>query len=339
MRRKCFWLMGLVAMMLAASGGYSQFPGDGNPDEFFYKLSNGKEVLVRSEMTPFSVGFFDRIADKLGIKGEEITKGQFEQYMVARQAERSGGGPGDIKVVVDPKAADPKATTPAAGTPAPAAKPLSESEARWADSLFQRGDKNTDGLLSYDELSDTLKQEREKWDTNKDGFIDRDEYRLYFQARSQQQRSDRPGGNSGNSTPSATTTPEPPPAPKPPEVEAKPVVYRAGKLPADIPAWFAQLDTDGDGQVGLYEWKTSGKTMDEFNKLDRNGDGFLTIAEVVRPTTTALASATPAPTKTAPPSASDPRSGGSSRPSGGNSSSGGSGGWGSFFQRPSGKGK
>jgi Ca2+-binding EF-hand superfamily protein len=57
-------------------------------------------------------------------------------------------------------------------------------------------------------------------------------------------------------------------------------IYRAGKLPPDLPGWFQQLDQDGDGQVSLYEWRISGSSLDEFPRWDRNDDKFLTIAEV-----------------------------------------------------------
>jgi hypothetical protein len=63
--------------------------------------------------------------------------------------------------------------------------------------------------------------------------------------------------------------------------ETKPTVYRAGKLPKDIPAWFEQLDTDKDGQIGLYEWVNGNRSIDEFRAMDRNEDGFLTIDEVM----------------------------------------------------------
>jgi len=63
--------------------------------------------------------------------------------------------------------------------------------------------------------------------------------------------------------------------------DAKPVVYRAGNLPKELPAWFAQLDRDHDGQVGLYEWKDSGRSLEEFRAIDRNDDGFLTVEEVL----------------------------------------------------------
>ena len=65
------------------------------------------------------------------------------------------------------------------------------------------------------------------------------------------------------------------------EERKPPVVYRAGNLPRDVPAWFAQLDTDKDGQVGLYEWKASGKSIQEFDEMDSNKDGFLTVDEVL----------------------------------------------------------
>jgi hypothetical protein len=66
------------------------------------------------------------------------------------------------------------------------------------------------------------------------------------------------------------------------EGENRPAVYRVGKLPKGLPPWFAQLDKDNDGQVGLYEWKAAGKATTEFLSMDANGDGFLTAEEVLR---------------------------------------------------------
>src|SRR5207248_2395219 len=61
----------------------------------------------------------------------------------------------------------------------------------------------------------------------------------------------------------------------------RPVVFRAGKLPKDLPGWFEQLDTDQDGQVGLYEWVQAGHSPADFKALDRNDDGFLTAEELL----------------------------------------------------------
>jgi hypothetical protein len=66
-----------------------------------------------------------------------------------------------------------------------------------------------------------------------------------------------------------------------PEVKKKPVVYRASNIPKELD-WFKKLDSDNDGQVGLYEWKASGRSLDEFLKMDQNGDGFITIEEALR---------------------------------------------------------
>jgi hypothetical protein len=58
-------------------------------------------------------------------------------------------------------------------------------------------------------------------------------------------------------------------------------VYRPGSLPAGLPDWFVQLDTDRDAQIGLYEWRKSGRPLEEFQAMDRNNDGFLTVEEVL----------------------------------------------------------
>ena len=65
------------------------------------------------------------------------------------------------------------------------------------------------------------------------------------------------------------------------EEERRPVVYRVGSLPKELPAWFTELDTDKDGQVGLYEWKAAGRPLADFQAMDRNGDGFLTVEEAL----------------------------------------------------------
>jgi len=47
-----------------------------------------------------------------------------------------------------------------------------------------------------------------------------------------------------------------------------------------LPEWFHQLDADGDGQIGLYEWRAAGRPLDEFQRMDRNQDGFITPNEL-----------------------------------------------------------
>src|SRR5262249_6021440 len=149
-----------------------------------------------------------------------------------------------------------------------------------AEMWFKRLDRNGDGLLNSDEMPEALLNERDTWDTDRNGFIDLKEYKEYFKARIQQMQQQRamdpnfqgPGGIGGG------WLPELPPD----EEEKRPVMYHAGKLPRELPAWFAEADEDGDGQIGLYEWKKKGWPMAEFQRMDRNNDGFLTIEEVLQ---------------------------------------------------------
>jgi Ca2+-binding EF-hand superfamily protein len=49
-----------------------------------------------------------------------------------------------------------------------------------------------------------------------------------------------------------------------------------------LPRWFQALDRDGDGQVSLHEWRTAGRSLDEFDRYDLNGDGMITAEEILR---------------------------------------------------------
>jgi Ca2+-binding EF-hand superfamily protein len=246
----------------------------GDPNQFFNQLANGKDVWVRAEVTDQrQLMMFDRSAERLGITNGQITRDQFVTSMQQRMSrQRPGGGP-DGSNPANP------AGSPGTGTPANGQGNWSPD--RWAEGMFRRLDQNGDGLLNYDEMPDELKAERDKWDTNKDGFIDLNEFKAYFQAVVQQRLAEN-GGQwpwQGGWTDSAAGAPA---AIATPEEARRPVVYRAGNLPKELPSWFKQLDTDNDGQIGLYEWKKAGRSIDEFLKIDRNNDGFLTVDEVLR---------------------------------------------------------
>ena len=65
-----------------------------------------------------------------------------------------------------------------------------------------------------------------------------------------------------------------------PTGSAVPPAPRTDGLPKEL-SWFRPIDADGDGQISLYEWRTSGRALEEFRRMDRNDDGFLTVAEAV----------------------------------------------------------
>jgi hypothetical protein len=158
-----------------------------------------------------------------------------------------------------------------------------------ARKLFQKLDANGDGLLTTDEMPEALRSDRVRWDTNKDGFIDQAEYAVYHESRLRQMSEQVAAGQIDlklkikSVDPAANLPATDPTRPAPAgEPDKRPAVFRAGKLPPGLPDWFVKLDTDGDGQVGLYEWKTSGRPLAEFADIDRNGDGLITPDEMLR---------------------------------------------------------
>ncbi|HEX3147808.1 MAG TPA: LCCL domain-containing protein [Gemmataceae bacterium] len=164
-------------------------------------------------------------------------------------------------------------------------------------------DRDGDGLLSFDEMPDSLRAERFKWDTNGDGFIDLAEWRMYMNALPAVEyrlpsppviriQTPAPEFNVRELTKQITATPQPP-SPSPPSRSAsrppfndnasrKPQASASRLYPKNIPPWFKEYDTDGDGQVGLYEWLAKKDERQEFHKYDLNGDGYITVEELIR---------------------------------------------------------
>jgi serine/threonine protein kinase len=54
-----------------------------------------------------------------------------------------------------------------------------------AENMFRRLDQNQDGVLNKDEMPENLRAELSKWDTDKNGVIDLNEFKAWFQARMQ----------------------------------------------------------------------------------------------------------------------------------------------------------
>jgi hypothetical protein len=250
-------------------GGFSFDPG-----QIFDRVANGKTEIKVAEITDFRAkGMLDRVVQAMNITNGVVTRDQFVQgwpkameAMRAQWANRGMGGP-------TPTAGPPAAGAPSTGSPAPAAAAADGSQ--WdaqAEADFKRMDLNGDGFLNENEMNGRFLMEWRQWDANQDGKIDMNEYKAYFRNR-MQARMARMGGGGGFIPPTAAPVEE---------EEKKAPVYRAGKLPQGIPSWFEQLDTDKDGQIGLYEWLRAGRSVEDFMAIDRNQDGFLTIQEIMR---------------------------------------------------------
>ncbi len=297
MRAKLFLIVGSAALLFGPTPGLTQFPQGGEsrkgrPGGGEFRGPRGGERPSRGGGD--ANGFMNRLAQ--GRDGPmRLPMESRMQGGPPRSFERPGGGPGGF----------PAAGLPAApgGFPgsnlmpgAPSGRSFNTSggfDGRgtrgggWnpdamMDGLFSRQDQNGDGLLNHDEMPEALRTERDKWDTNRDGFIDASEFRSYFQARMQQALQERGGRGDFSGANGGWGGPEEFSAIAPLVEDRRPVVYHAGKLPRELPGWFAQLDADRDAQVGLYEWKGSSRSIEEFLGRDRNQDGFLTVEEVLR---------------------------------------------------------
>jgi Ca2+-binding EF-hand superfamily protein len=228
-------------------------PGGGmqmDPNKLFDFMAKGNDYILINDMRQ---GKDDAMewAQQNGITSGQLTREQFAAYMNYKLAQGIPGGPGGGKVgnqQLTPEQIDEKAI-----------------------GSFKRADKNGDGLLNEDEMSNNLKQVWKMWDANKDGVIDLEEYKAYFRdLMAKRQQDNQTDDTAAKVDPNAGE-----------DWEKRPTVYRAGHLPKELPAWFAAYDTDQDGQVGLYEWRRAGQTYERFQEMDRNGDGLLTAEEVL----------------------------------------------------------
>ena len=249
-------------------GGKSPFGGGGlskDSANVFEMLAKGKPYFMISETRTLR-GPLSAFAKEQGITNDQITREQFNTFY-AKMDQYSGAGGGGGRQNFGPGG---EGFTPPPGSPpiAPGQDPL-QAIAQWAEADFKRRDINGDGRLVPEEMSDQLRNQLDRWDTDHDGLISLDEYKVYYSARLQM----RDGAPDQQPNPVSILIEE--------DYDRRPDVIRAGKLPKELPRWFGELDTDQDGQVALHEWFKAGKEIDEFKEWDRNDDGLLTAEEVL----------------------------------------------------------
>lgn len=115
---------------------------------------------------------------------------------------------------------------------------------------------------------------------------------------------DREGDRDENRSETSSLVTAPAPLSVPGAVPTTSKVVRAAPrnrapLILALPEEYKARDTNGDGQIALYEWPRS--DFATFRKLDLNGDAFITPRELTAPTTTSVAVNLSTPVTNGPP--------------------------------------
>jgi hypothetical protein len=292
-----------VVIILVGTDGYSQFKGGppggpggpggkGNkgqmdPNERFDRYANGRPFFLVSEIQGFTQSMLTQYAQEKNITfpNGQVSREQYLTFANYLKDKFANGGMSFNFKGAPPGGPTPGGPTPGGPTPGstasgpPGVMDLNAMK-QAADLDFKNRDENGDGKLNPDEMPGPLKRDLALWDKNKDGVIDIDEYRAYFIDRTQQRmaRANGPGGQPGSQQGGANALE----TALDDELDKRPVVYRAGKLPArGLPPWFVALDTDADGQVALYEWRAAGRDLEDFKEWDRDNDGYITPEEAI----------------------------------------------------------
>jgi hypothetical protein len=247
-----------------------------NPDFIFNFLSKGKDTIDRRELDPQFRAMADRFFAMANLNGDIITRDQFKTALQQVMQQFAGGGGAGMMGMLG-GGGGTSGGAPGGGF---GMGGFGRGERGGfnpdmiAERIFQRYDADGDGLLKIEEMPESLAIERDKWDTNNDGFIDLREYKEFFTARRQQIEAERAGGMGANSNSGGGESNQEPDV-------RRPVVYRANNLPRELPSWFAQADANQDAQVSLLEWRGTNMPIDQFKSMDRNGDNLLTVEEVL----------------------------------------------------------
>ena len=157
-----------------------------------------------------------------------------------------------------------------------------QAQGELAAKMFRRLDRNEDGILQNEEMSELLQGQRSNWDQNRDGMISPEEYMGYYQAHLGSVSERVASGEIQIKMPRELsqfipTSPQPSIAPR---ESPRPIENRSAVSTVELPRWFFECDLNADGQVALYEWKKMGKPIVEFTAMDGNQDGFLEAKEL-----------------------------------------------------------
>ena len=159
-----------------------------------------------------------------------------------------------------------------------------QTQVELAGKLFRKLDRNENGIIDSDEMSDSLAGQRREWDQNRDGVIAPEEYVAYYRAHLGSVYQRVASGEIQIKLPKelASQYPVTPTTSISPSESRRPTEQKPVAPSAEVPRWFAEYDLDGDGQVALFEWKKVGQPIAEFLAMDSNDDGFLEATELTQ---------------------------------------------------------
>ena len=164
---------------------------------------------------------------------------------------------------------------------------------RYAQWVVRQHDLNKDGRLEADEWG-AMQGEPGLADLNHDRQITAEEFAQYianYSAGRAIRLATAPGGQAmqGQTLPGQTLDGNlrdgaPPDAAIGQGADPRRDLKFFANLPAGVPAWFVERDTDGDGQLTLSEFtpKLHKTEVDDFNRYDSNRDGIVTLKEFLR---------------------------------------------------------
>jgi hypothetical protein len=280
---------------MGGPGGRGGFGGTDaeRAERSFAFFSQGADVIDMNKMDENQKRFIGGRLQSMGLTPPPngiITKQQYIDSATRSMAARSAGGGA-------PGMGGPPGMGGQPGMGGPGGRGGPPNDADMED-RFRRYDLNGDGRVSREEAAQSGSrflslQNFDQLDTNRDGFIDLNEYKAYRVSMSNQ--SGRPGDPNmmtpgygpGSYPPGGYPQPgdynrdprDPRGRDKEKEKEPELVAVRYGKLPQGLPDWWADVDTDKDGNIGLYEWRQDGRPLAEFRAMDLDGDGLISPAE------------------------------------------------------------